>query len=269
MPNRTRSLLTLLGLSVLLYLCLEVDWSAPGRYVRTYQQLNSLANRQDQLNAASARLRERYGPSAGMSVSVSADVQGTFTQTLQAKRTCGPLDDKAFLEDAKRFFKEAGLGKVDRIEYLYACDAPLGFGVAVEAFDQTLDSGLKEHSWCRQIANSPTMNSLGAVNRLWVDKGAGVMARLSLDDDGQINKGQWLNTSVPSVTQEAQFRLMVCMTRGAMRVLEPSLSEEDIKALMSAIWFSQAQTASVAVGRYSFDSQMVPFGFTVTRVRKG
>jgi hypothetical protein len=261
-------LLILLGLSVLLYLGLKVDWSTPGRYYRNYQQLNALVHRKDQLDTAVARLQKRYGPGAGMSYSVNTNFQGTFTQTLQATRACGPLDDRTFLEDAKQFFREAGLGKADRVEYLYGCDAPLTFGMTVEAFDRALDSALKEHSWCRQITTSSDLDTPNSASQIWADNAAGVLVRLSLDEEGLINKGQWLDASIPLVEKEAQFRLMVCMTRGAMRVLEPSLSNEQIKTLMSGIWFNHTQRASVTVGRYTFDSEMKPFGFTVTRVRK-
>lgn len=268
MRKRTRFLSILLGLSVLLYVFLEVDWSAPGRYYRNYQRLNALIHREDLLNTAVARLQARYGQSANMGYSVTTDIEGHFTQTLQAKRTCGPVDDNVFLDDARRFFRDAGLGKVHRIEYLYGCDAPLDFGVAVEAFDQTLNSGLKEHSWCREITTPVNVKTPSMANQAWTDKAATVLTHLSLDDDGLINKGQWLGAPTNSMEKEAQFRLMICMTRGAMRALEPSLSEAQIKALMSDIWFSHAQSASVAVGRYRFDSRMSPFEFEVTRARK-
>lgn len=267
MPKRTRTLFILLGLTVAFYVYVEVDWMAPVRYYQNYQQLKALAHREDQLNTALAKLREKYGASAGMSYKVTTDFKGTFTQTLQATRGCGALDDQKFLDDAKKFFREAGLGKADRVEYLYGCDAPLTYGMGLQAFDQAMNAGLKEHSWCRQISTSQNLNSPGGVSQIWSDKSAGVLARLHLDEDGLISKGQWLNIPT-SAEQEAQFRLMVCMTRGAMRVLEPSVSEDDVKKLMSAIWFSQAKSASVAVGRYTFDSQMQPFGFTVKRVRK-
>jgi hypothetical protein len=268
MRKRTRFLSILLGLSVLLYLFLEVDWSAPGRYYRHYQRVSALIHREDLLKTAVTRLQERYGESASLGYSVTTDIEGSFTQTLQAKRTCGPVDDNAFLEDARRFFRDAGLGKVNRIEYLYGCDAPLDFGMAMEAFDQTLNSGLKEHSWCRQITTPVNVKTPGSANQVWTDKTATVLTHFSLDDDGLIDKGQWLDASTNSIEKEAQFRLMICMTRGAMRALEPSLSEAQIKALMSDIWFSHAQSASVAVGHYSFDSRMSPLAFEVKRVRK-
>lgn len=268
MPKRTRLLVILLGLSLLLYLSLNVDWSAPGRYYRDYQQLNTLASRKDQIDLAVSRLQERYGKNAGMTYSVSSNFNGSFSQTLQVTRNCGPLDSGKLLDDAKQFFREVGLGKVDRIEYLYGCDAPLPFGMVVDAFNQTFNAALQEHPWCRKVATTSSIDIPGSVTQIWTDRAAGASARLSLDEEGVITRGSWLDASLASVEKKYQYQIMVCMTRSAIRVLEPSISSDEMKSLMRKIWFSPTKSATTDVGRYTFNSQINPLGLTVTRVRK-
>lgn len=270
MPKRTRLLLVLLGLSAMLYIAVQVDWSVPGRYYRNYQHVQAMLARKDQLDSAVARLRARYGESANMSFAVSFDLQGTFTQVVQVTRECGELDDHSFLDDARQLFKEAGLGRIDRLEYRYGCDQPLSFGMTAQAFNQSFISALKEHSWCREITPSQALSQarLDQPSQLWTDKNAAIQAQLDSDGDGSITRGRWYSALAPLNDGQAQYRMMLCATRAVIRVLEPGLDEAQVFKLNSEVHSEGPDSQAVEVGRYRFSGSARPMGFNVSRVRK-
>lgn len=269
MPRRTR---TLLIVSVLLIAAVSVwylDWSLPLKWYHSYQQVWAIGEQQGDYDDALRAVKKQFGESAGFSVSVNIDGNGTVTRTIRATRECGDLDDSKFLAQVAGQLHQAGMPWPDKIEYVYSCglSKPASLGMVVPVLAKVLGDTLKTDPQCKDIQSGAMIQAAGYWEQSFYVHDGAVDMRIYSGKTGDAERVQMLAWT-QMMSPDVQHRLLLCAAKAVVSVVTNGQSKEPFDEKFRRVWqHGQTAATSVRVGGFQLDTRAEPLELNIYPAR--